>query len=360
MAAKRFLIMAGGTGGHVFPAMATAKGLQERGHSVFWLGAFGGMEVRLIEGTGIPMHLIAVSGLRGKGRLALVGAPLRLVRALWQALRVVRQVQPDCVVGMGGFVTGPGGLAAWLTRRPLVIHEQNAVAGMTNRILARFASRVLEAFPGSFGAGIATQCTGNPVRADVAAMAPPQARLAGREGAVRVLVLGGSLGAQALNTTLPQALAKLPVDQRPEVRHQCGRNREEATRAAYTEAGVVATVEPFISDMCAAYDWADLVVCRAGALTIAELCAAGLGAILVPFPHAVDDHQTRNGQFMVDAGAARLYQQAELTPDMLAETLRELCADRGRLMDMAIAARELSRPDATNDVVMQCLEMVNA
>lgn len=360
MAAKRFLIMAGGTGGHVFPAMATAKGLQDLGHRVFWLGAFGGMEVRLVEGSGIPLHLIAVSGLRGKGRLALLGAPLRLIRALWQALRVLRQVQPDCVVGMGGFVTGPGGLAAWLTRRPLVIHEQNAVAGMTNRILARFASRVLEAFPGSFGKAVDTRCTGNPVRAEVAAIAAPQERLAGRDGAVRVLVLGGSLGAQALNTTLPLALAKLPEGQRPDVRHQCGRNREDATRAAYAEAGVEATVEPFIADMGAAYSWADLVVCRAGALTIAELCAAGLGAILVPFPHAVDDHQTRNGQYMVDAGAAQLYQQAALTADMLADVLRELCGDRERLMNMACAARGLARPDATNDVVMQCLEMVNA
>ena len=359
MAAKRFLIMAGGTGGHVFPAMATARELQERGHSVFWLGAVGGMEVRLVEGSGIPMHLIAITGLRGKGRLTLLAAPWKLMRALWQALRVLREVRPDGVVGMGGFVTGPGGLAAWLTRRPLVIHEQNAVAGMTNRILARLATRVLEAFPGSFGAGVKTLCTGNPVRPDVAAIAAPEKRLAGREGPVRLLVLGGSLGAQALNASLPLALAKLPETVRLDVRHQCGLKHQEATRAAYASAGVDATVEPFISDMCEAYAWADLVVCRAGALTIAELCAAGLGAILVPFPHAVDDHQTRNARYMVDAGAARLYQQAELTPEVLAASLDELCRDRGRLLEMARSARELARPDATHDVVMQCLETVN-
>lgn len=356
---RRFLMMAGGTGGHVFPALATARALQEKGHDVFWLGAKGGMEERLIGDTDIPLSLIHISGLRGKGKLALLSAPFRLMRALGEAFTVLRKVKPDCVVGMGGFVTGPGGVAAWLRKTPLVIHEQNAIAGMTNRWLTRFAEVVLEAFPGSFGDKVITRCTGNPVRKDVADIAEPEVRLQGRSGPARVLVIGGSLGAQVFNQQLPQALALMPEAQRPDVRHQCGEKNREAACAAYEAAGVSARVEPFIQDMAEAYTWADLVLCRAGALTVSELCAAGVGAVLVPFPHAVDDHQTENGQHMVKAGAAILMPQPKMTPEVLAETLQDLAANRERILNMAKAARALARPDATERVVNYCLEAAN-
>jgi len=356
---RRFLMMAGGTGGHVFPALATARALEEKGHQVYWLGARGGMEERLIGDSGIPLSLIHISGLRGKGKAALLLAPFRLLRALGEAFTVMRRIRPDCVVGMGGFVTGPGGVAAWLTRTPLVIHEQNAIAGMTNRILVRFAETVLEAFPGSFGKGVVTRCTGNPVRQDLAGLAPREQRMAGREGPLRILVVGGSLGAQVFNLQVPEALSLLPEGERPQVRHQCGEKNFEDTRAAYEQYGVDARVEPFIKDMAEAYTWADLVVCRAGALTVSELCAAGIGAVLVPFPHAVDDHQTRNAQQMVAAEAALLIPQPQLTPAVLAETLGSLAQDRGRIMTMAKAARTLARPDATERVVNYCLEAAN-
>lgn len=356
---RRFLMMAGGTGGHVFPALATARALQEKGHEVFWLGAKGGMEERLIGGTDIPLSLIHISGLRGKGKLALLSAPFRLMRALGEAFTVLHRVKPDCVVGMGGFVTGPGGVAAWLRKTPLVIHEQNAIAGMTNRWLTRFAEAVLEAFPGSFGDKVITRCTGNPVRKDVADIAAPETRLQDRVGPVRVLVIGGSLGAQVFNQQLPQALALMPEAQRPDVRHQCGEKNLDATRTAYEAAGASASVEPFIQDMAEAYAWADLVLCRAGALTVSELCAAGVGAVLVPFPHAVDDHQTQNGQHMVKAGAAILMPQPKMTPEVLAETLQDLAGNRERILNMAKAARALARPDATERVVNYCLEAAN-
>lgn len=356
---RRFLMMAGGTGGHVFPALATARALQDRGHEVFWLGAKGGMEERLIGETDIPLSLIHISGLRGKGKLALVLAPIRLMRALGEAFTVLRKIKPDCVVGMGGFVTGPGGVAAFLQRVPLVIHEQNAIAGMTNRWLTRVADTVLEAFPGSFGANVVTRCTGNPVRKDVTEIDEPERRLDGRTGPVRVLVVGGSLGARVFNVQVPAALASLPEELRPEVRHQCGEKNAQEARDAYEAAGVSASVEPFIRDMAEAYAWADIVVCRAGALTVSELCAAGVGAVLVPFPQAVDDHQTRNGEHMVKAGAAILIPQQMMTPDVLAETLKDLAGDRERISTMATAARSLARPDATERVVNYCLEAAN-
>ncbi len=356
---KRFLMMAGGTGGHVFPALATARKLQEKGHEVFWLGSRGGMEERLIGETDISLSLIQVSGLRGKGRLALVMAPFRLMRALAQAFSVVRGIGPHCVIGMGGFVTGPGGVAAWLTKAPLVIHEQNAIAGMTNRLLVRFATTVLEAFPGSFGADVVTRCTGNPVRQDLASLTEPQQRMSGRAGAMRLLVVGGSLGAQIFNSTLPAALAKIPEAERPTVRHQCGEKNLEAAREAYSDHGVEASVEPFIKDMAEAYGWADIVLCRAGALTVSELCVAGIGAVLVPFPHAVDDHQTKNAQQMVNAKGAILIPQPKLSADLLAETLTDLGKDRSRIIDMAKAAKTLARPDATERVVNYCLEAAN-
>jgi UDP-N-acetylglucosamine--N-acetylmuramyl-(pentapeptide) pyrophosphoryl-undecaprenol N-acetylglucosamine transferase len=356
---KRFLMMAGGTGGHVFPALATARMLQSKGHEIYWLGSAGGMEERLIADTDIPLSVIKVSGLRGKGKLALLLAPFRLMRALGQAFTEVRRIRPHCVVGMGGFVTGPGGIAAWLTRTPLVIHEQNAIAGMTNRLLVRFAHTVLEAFPNSFGQNVVTRCTGNPVRQDLAAMPPPADRLAERSGALRVLVIGGSLGAQIFNQIVPEALALIPEDSRPQVRHQCGEKHLDAAQATYGDHKVEASVQPFIKDMAEAYEWSDLVVCRSGALTVSELCAAGVGAVLVPFPHAVDDHQTANAQRMVKAGGAILIPQPALTAQSLAQTLSELAQDRNKILEMATAARSLARLDATERVVNYCLEAAN-
>ena len=352
---KRFLIMAGGTGGHVFPALATARSLRERGHEVHWLGSRDGMEAALVGDSEIPISLISVSGLRGKGRLTLLAAPFRLARAVAQALVVVRRVRPDCVIGMGGFVAGPGGLCAWLLRKPLVIHEQNAIAGMTNRWLSRFATLTLEAFPGAFGGDTVTRCTGNPVRADLAALPHPAERPE-RDGPVRILVLGGSRGALAINQTMPAALAQLPATQKVAVTHQCGSDHVEATRQAYQQAGVEADVVPFIDDMAGAYAAADLVVCRAGALTLAELCAVGVASVLVPFPHAVDDHQTANARHLAQAGAAVLVPQSEMNEQSLGELLASLTGDAERLGSMARAARDLARPDATDRVVNYCLE----
>jgi len=360
MTDRQFLIMAGGTGGHVFPALATARALQALGHKVHWLGSARGMESRLIADTDIPLSLIPVAGLRGKGLMTLVKAPFQLLKSLASARKVVRTVRPDCVVGMGGYVAGPGGLAARLNGIPLVIHEQNAVAGLTNRLLAPMARTVLEAFPGSFAKRPGVRCTGNPVRVEVCEVAAPEVRMAGREGSLRLLVVGGSLGAQVFNEILPEALARLPESSRPEVWHQCGQAKLDSARESYRQAGVEGRVDPFIADMAQAYGWADLVLCRAGALTVAELCAAGVGALLVPYPHAVDDHQTRNAGYMVEGGAAVLIPQPELTAEALADLLERFSADRQRLLEMAVAARDLAITDATERVVNYCLEAANA
>jgi UDP-N-acetylglucosamine--N-acetylmuramyl-(pentapeptide) pyrophosphoryl-undecaprenol N-acetylglucosamine transferase len=304
------LIMAGGTGGHVFPALALARLLRARSREVIWLGTQRGLEARVVPAENFPIEWLSVGGLRGKGVATLLAAPWRLLRALWQALAIVRRHKPAVVVGMGGFVTGPGGLAAWLCRRPLLIHEQNAIAGFTNRCLAPLAREVLTAFPGAFGARQRTRLIGNPVREDIAALPAPAARMAGRCGAIRLLVVGGSLGAMRLNQTVPQAIASLAAaggnPLQFEIRHQAGEKHIDAARAAYAGAGVAGDVSAFIADMAQALGWADLVICRAGALTIAELSAAGAASVLVPYPHAVDDHQTHNAGFLVEAGAARL------------------------------------------------------
>lgn len=347
------VIMAGGTGGHVFPALAVAERLRGQGVEVVWMGTRRGLEAQVVPAAGIPMEWVTISGLRGKGALSWLLAPFKLVVAVGQAVGILRRLRPRAVLGMGGFVSGPGGLAAWLLRRPLLIHEQNAVAGLTNRLLARLANRVMEAFPGSLGRGAVL--TGNPVRPEIAALPRPEERFAGRTGRLRLLVLGGSLGAQALNAVVPAALARIAAGQRPEVWHQAGSRNIDEARRRYDEAGVEARVVPFITDMAAAYGWADLVVCRAGALTVAELAAAGVGAILVPFPHAVDDHQTRNAGYLVQGGAALLVPQAQLDPQRLADLFAELGQDRGRLLDMAVAARRLAQPDAAEQVAALCL-----
>jgi UDP-N-acetylglucosamine--N-acetylmuramyl-(pentapeptide) pyrophosphoryl-undecaprenol N-acetylglucosamine transferase len=354
------LIMAGGTGGHVFPALALARSLRAQSLEVVWLGTERGLEARIIPAEGIPIEHLSVAGLRGKGALTWVAAPFRLTRALLQALAVMRRYQPIVVVGLGGFVTGPGGVAAWLTRRPLVIHEQNAIAGLTNRVLAHVARQVLEAFPGSFGQEVHARVIGNPVRADISALPPPATRFAGRSGPVRILVIGGSQGAARLNAVVPFALRRLAGVLAFDVRHQAGERWLEAGRASYAQAGVRADVRPFIEDMSEAYGWADLVICRAGALTISELAVAGVAAILVPFPHAVDDHQASNAQYLVRESAAVLIPDRELTAERLAQELQRLCTGRGKLLAMAERARLLAKPHATDELAASCLALARS
>jgi UDP-N-acetylglucosamine--N-acetylmuramyl-(pentapeptide) pyrophosphoryl-undecaprenol N-acetylglucosamine transferase len=350
------MIMAGGTGGHVFPALAVAQRLRSQGLEVSWLGTRQSFEARVVPEYGFPMDWVRVEGLRGNGLARWLRAPLVLTLALFQSMQAMRRRRPGVVLGMGGFVTGPGGVTARLLGIPLVIHEQNSLPGLTNRWLAHIATRVLEAFPGSFPPGRARVC-GNPVRLDIITLPAPEERLGGRQGPLRLLVLGGSQGAQALNAQVPGGLAQIPLALRPEVRHQAGRGKREQTIAAYSAAGVTAQVDEFVGDMAEAYGWADLVICRAGALTVSELAAAGLGALLVPYPQAVDDHQTHNAQYLVRAGAAQLLPQSELTPAMLAERLAPLLADRGALLAMARAARALARPDAAELVAQVCREL---
>ncbi|WP_275298035.1 undecaprenyldiphospho-muramoylpentapeptide beta-N-acetylglucosaminyltransferase [Halomonas campisalis] len=346
--------MAGGTGGHVIPALSLARGLQEQGVEVHWLGSPRGIENRLVPEADIPLHRIAVSGLRGNGLAGWLSAPFNLTRAVWQARAIIRRLDPALVVGMGGFASGPGGLAAWLLRRPLLIHEQNAVAGLTNRVLARLARRVYAAFPQAFaGRG---EVVGNPVREAIAALGEsPREVDAMRGRRLRLLVVGGSLGALALNQRLPEALAALPPESRPEVRHQAGRDKDAATREGYRQHGVDAEVSAFIDDMAAAYGWADLVVCRAGALTVAELAAAAKPALFVPFPHAVDDHQTANARALVAAGAADLLPQHDMTAARLAERLTALL-NPDTLAAMAAHARGCAHLDAVERLVAGCME----
>ena len=354
------LIMAGGTGGHVFPALAVAERLRARGVPVAWMGTRTGLEATLVPKAGIPVEWIEVSGLRGKGLGRKLRTPLMLGRALWQASAILRRLRPRVVLGMGGFASGPGGMMARWLGIPLVVHEQNAIAGLTNRWLARFASQTLEAFPHTFPLARRAVTVGNPVRAAIAALPPPEARWANRSGRTRLLVLGGSQGALALNQLVPQALALLGDDERPEVWHQAGGQLHEAAAVAYREAEVTVRLTPFIEDMAEAYGWADLVLCRAGALTIAELAAAGVGAVLVPFPFAVDDHQTANAWFLEQGGAALIRQQAELDAWRLAATLRELLGDRARLLNMAMAARRLAKMNAAEQVARACLEQARS
>jgi UDP-N-acetylglucosamine--N-acetylmuramyl-(pentapeptide) pyrophosphoryl-undecaprenol N-acetylglucosamine transferase len=349
------LIMAGGTGGHVFPALAVANVLRARGVAVVWLGVPGSMESRLVPAQGFPIEWVRVGGLRGKGALTWALAPLRIANAVAQAIGVLRRVRPRSVLGAGGYVSGPGGIAAWLMRIPLLIHEQNAIAGLTNRWLARLATHVLEAFPNSFGPRVRASTIGNPVRESIAALEPPAQRFAGRESRARLLVFGGSQGAQRLNAVLPQALARLSPESRPQVIHQSGERGLEKTRAAYVQEKVEAEVLPFIEDMAKTYAWADLAVCRAGAMTVTELQAAGLGAIFVPLPIATDDHQTKNAAVMVDAGAARLIQERYLTPESLSHTIAELIADRARLLRLAEAARNSRVTDAAERLADLCI-----
>lgn len=355
---KTALIMAGGTGGHIFPALAVAEALREAGWRCVWLGVATGMEARLVPQRGFDCEWVEMAGLRGKGVARLFKAPFMLARAVSQCRRVMQRIKPDLVLGFGGYVTAPGGLAAWSAGIPVIVHEQNSVAGMANKLLARFARRVLTAFPSAFPQGGRVLLTGNPIRADIAALGAPAERYAARTGPLQLLVVGGSLGAQALNEVLPKALALLPEAQRPQVVHQAGEKMLDNLRANYERAGVAAETVAFIHDMTAAYRAADLVICRAGALTVAEVAAAGVAALFVPFPHAVDDHQTGNARYLADDGGAWLIAQQNLTPELLADRLRSL--SRETLMAMAVKAHAKALPGATADVVKICMEVAGA
>ncbi|KEQ13908.1 UDP-diphospho-muramoylpentapeptide beta-N- acetylglucosaminyltransferase [Endozoicomonas montiporae] len=356
--------MAGGTGGHIFPALATARELKSRGFNIHWLGTPNSMEAELVPKHGFDISFLPVTGLRGKGLGFLLKAPWRVSVSLLRAVRALRRHKPVCVLGMGGYVTGPGGLAARLLGVPLVIHEQNAIAGLTNKVLARISSRVLEAFPGTFKkAGMKTEKvfhTGNPVRADIQnAVQPLEQR---GDAPVRLLVVGGSRGAQVFNQTVPEALALLSESEGvPSVQiwHQTGKGNLEATRQLYRDHGVEGRVEEFIDDMAETYDWADLILCRSGALTVSELAIAGRPSILVPYPWAVDDHQTANGHYLVEQSAALMIQQSEFNKGSLARMLQDLVANRSRLEQMGAAARSIALPESTRQVAEHCLEVVN-
>ena len=349
---KTALVMAGGTGGHIFPGLAVAQALREQGWKVHWLGAPGSMEERLVPPQGFPLETIDFSGVRGKGLLTLALLPLRLLRAFAQAWAVVRRVRPDVVIGLGGYISFPGGMMATLAGKPLILHEQNSVAGMANKVLANVASRVFCAFPNALPGA---QWVGNPLRQAFLQQPPPAERFAGRSGPLRILVVGGILGAKALNDTVPQALALIPPEQRPQVRHQSGAKQMQALQASYAAAGVQAELTPFIDDTASAYAQADLVICRAGASTVTELAAVGAAAIYVPFPHAVDDHQTTNARFVVDAGGGWVVQQTALSPEKLAHMIQNM--QRSTLLETAQKAKMMQKTEATAAVVAACQEL---
>jgi len=347
---KTILIMAGGTGGHIFPGLAVAEQMRAAGWEVVWMGARGGMEERLVPKHGYRAAWIRAKAARGKGLVQKLLLPANLLYSFWESARHIRSLRPNVVLGLGGYVAFPGGMMASLWNRPLALHEQNAIPGLANKVLAQVSDKVMAGFPQALKNA---EWTGNPVRAEIAAIASPETRFQGRQGPLRILVVGGSLGAQALNESVPKALALM--SERPQVVHQAGEKHLDALRKHYAEAGVKGELVAFIDDMARRYAEADLVICRAGAVTIAELSAGGMASILVPFPHAVDDHQTANGKFLADHGAALLIQQRDLTPQKLAETIQGL--DRGRLLDMARKARALGKPDAARVVAQRCMSI---
>ena len=350
---KTLMVMAGGTGGHVYPAMAVADYLQQHGWNIVWLCTQGGMENRLIEHKDYQKAMITMHGVRGKGLKGWLMLPVKLLNAFLQAYFVMKQHQPNVVLGMGGFAAFPGGVVAWLMRKPLVIHEQNSVAGLTNKTLSHIAKKTLAAFPAAFGDEAIL--VGNPVRADITEIVAPDTRVSIKDSPLKLLVVGGSLGAQVLNEVIPKALAKITLEHRPVVVHQAGEKHIAALQANYQAANVTADTRAFINDMAAMYAWADVVFCRAGALTVAELSAAGVASVLVPFPFAVDDHQTGNARYLSDAGAAILVRQTELTVTKVVEILKSL--DREKCLNMAIKARKLGKPKATVAVATICMEL---
>ncbi len=357
MSHERILIMAGGTGGHVYPALAVADYLREHGAQILWLGTQAGLEARIVPQQGYTLSVVRVSGLRGSGLQRLLLAPVTLCIALIQALLIIRNFKPDAVLGMGGYVSGPGGLAAWLLRVPLYIHEQNAIAGLTNRLLAPFATLVMQGFPRTFPSSDRVQTTGNPVRQEIIKLsATEKSNIEEKQGGICLLVLGGSLGARALNQIVPSALKRLPADSQLQIWHQTGTRHLQQTKEIYEGLGLdKVRVDAYIDDMADAYGWADLVLCRAGALTLAELCVSGLASVLVPYPYAVDDHQTANARYLSDAGAAVLVPESELQADNLASLLSDFCHARSRLQAMAERARRLACMNATMLVAENCL-----
>ena len=347
---KTILIMAGGTGGHIFPGLAVAEQMRAAGWDVVWMGARGGMEERLVPKHGYRAAWIRAKAARGKGIVQKLLLPANLLYSFWESARHIRKLRPNVVLGLGGYVAFPGGMMASLWNRPLALHEQNAIPGLANKVLAQISDKVMAGFPQALKGA---EWTGNPVRADIAAIPSPEGRFAGRQGPLKILVVGGSLGAQALNEAMPKALALL--DNRPTVVHQSGEKHLDALKKHYKEAGVQGELVAFIDDMARRYAEADLVICRAGAVTIAELSAGGMASLLVPFPHAVDDHQTANARFLAERGAALLLQQRELSPQTLAQMIRGL--DRTRLLDMARKARALGKPDAARIVAERCMSI---
>lgn len=351
---KHILIAAGGTGGHVYPALAVADYLREQDIKITWVGTEKGLEHRIVPAAGIPLEIISISGLRGKGLLNLFFVPLKLVLAIAQVIKIFIKVKPDAVLGMGGFVSGPCGLAAFILRKPLYLHEQNAVPGLTNKVLRYLATTTMQAFPNSFK-NKNVIAMGNPIRKDISEITNPEERMSVRDDNIRLLIIGGSLGAQALNENVPQALSELPTNLQANVWHQTGKNKLDTTVKTYKKLNIEAKVTEFIEDMAEAYAWADLVICRAGALTISELANAGVAAILVPYPHAVDDHQTANAAYLTNVDAAIVISQEQLIPKLKESITELLQAGRTKLIEMAKAARELSKPNATRDVAEVCL-----
>lgn len=354
---KRVLVMAGGTGGHVFPGLAAALYFQDQGVEVHWLGTENSFEAKVVPDAKIPFHTISIGGLRGKGLKTLFLAPIRVLKAIRQANKLLQQIKPDVVIGMGGYASGPGGVASWLSRIPLVIHEQNAKAGFTNRLLARVAKRVLQGFPDAFPASDKVMTIGNPVRREIEAVPTPVDRLPAERKPLRLLVLGGSLGAKAINQMVPASLALMDADYRPEVFHQTGEKHFEETRQLYDAKGLHVNLVPFVKDMANVYAWADVVLCRAGALTVAELCTVGLGAIFVPFPHAVDDHQTANAEYMVKHHAAYCVQQCDLSEQKLADMMRQFAEQQSLHLAMAKAAFALRHVKVTERIYQICEEI---
>lgn len=356
---EKLLIVAGGTGGHIFPAMAVANAIEKQGVKVNWLGSHVGMERDLVS-KHFPMTFISIEGVRGKNVLTRLLSPFKIFIAVFQAYQIIKKLNPDLVLAMGGFVAGPGGIAAWLARKPLVIHEQNAIAGYTNRILVKFSNSVLQAFPNAFPAKTKVTTAGNPVRSDFFTIEAPNSRLANRLGPLRVLVLGGSRGARAINHAVREVAEHFAGKNQLEIRHQVGQADLVEMQQAYSKLAVKAEVFPFIEDVVSAYAWADVAICRAGAMTIAELAAAGVASILIPFPHAVDDHQRFNAAYLSQQDAAHLIIQKDLTSARLIDLLQQYLDDRNLLLQMGLRAKALSKPDAVRDVIQECENVCNA
>ncbi|MDA8561543.1 undecaprenyldiphospho-muramoylpentapeptide beta-N-acetylglucosaminyltransferase [Gammaproteobacteria bacterium] len=353
---KKVLIMAGGTGGHIFPGLAVAKKLSDNGVDVQWLGTLKGLESKLVKDAGYKINFISISGLRGKSIKNFIFAPFKLISAIIQSIKIIKNFKPDIVIGMGGFVSGPGGLAGFILRKKLIIHEQNAKPGLTNQVLAKLSDRVLQGFPNTFSENNFIVTTGNPLRQEVSDFISPEKRVKDNDKP-HLLIFGGSLGARFINELLPKAIAKIPEDIRPIVMHQSGIVDYNKTLELYAKYNLEAKVYPFIDEMDKAYSWADMVLCRSGALTISELCAVGLGGILVPYPYAVDDHQTANAKFMSDNKAAVLVKQSDLSLGMLVTLLKDLCGSRDKRLAMGKAAFQLRRVAATEKVLNICKEV---